>query len=316
MDYDAAKAEFLSVFRDYHVDILLDLRFKMRLHAAIPDISSDQIVALAKRLGYTHGILKAYEEPYLGEELRAKNTARWVVGSIRIKDRKLQLTEIYRQDERERLENSPNQRSFLIEKDGEVKEAKGYRRKRAVSPNDAKFIANIAELNGDETVIDPFAGTGGLLIECLSRGIKIFASDIDPVIRPGLAELTDKRCTLADARNLPFRDNLFDVIITEPPFGRKNRQDVMDSLPELCRIIKIDGKIVLLIAQDMYENIKSYMIGNGFVMIYDFILRRHGKLISRVLRFERIIPISKNYGALFNKQLNLRTAINHLTTSH
>jgi predicted RNA methylase len=287
VDYDTAKAEFLSIFRDCHVDILLELRFKMRLHVAIPDISSDQIVFLAKRLGYTHGILKAHEEPYLGEELHAKNTARWVVGSIRIKDRKLQLIEIYRQNERERLENSPNQRSFLIEKDGEIKEAKGYRRRRAVSPNDAKFIVNIAELNGDETLIDPFAGTGGLLIECLSRGNKVFASDIDPVVRPGLAELTGKRCTLADARNLPFKNNLFDAIITEPPFGRKNRQDVNDSLPELCRIIKTDGKIIFLIAEDMYDDIKGYMIENGFLMIHDFILRRHGKLISRVLRFER-----------------------------
>jgi predicted RNA methylase len=287
VDYDAAKAEFLSIFRDCHVDVLLELRFKMRLHVAIPDIFSDQIVFLAKRLGYTHGILKAHEEPYLGEELYAKNTARWVVGSIRIRDKKLHLTEIYRQNERERLENSPNQRSFLIEKDGEIKEAKGYRRRRAVSPNDAKFIVNIAELNGDETIIDPFAGTGGLLIECLSRGNKVFASDIDPVVRPGLAELTGKRCTLADARNLPFKNNLFDTIITEPPFGRKNRQDVMDSLPELCRIIKTDGKIILLIAQDMFEDIKDYMIENGFLMIHDFVLRRHGKLISRVLRFER-----------------------------
>jgi predicted RNA methylase len=287
VDYDSAMAEFLSVFRNYHVDILLELRFKMRLHVAIPHISSDQIIALAKRLGYTHGILKAHEEPYQGEELHAKNTARWVLGSIRIRDKKLQLIEIYRQNERERLENSPNQRTFLVERDGEIKEAKGYRRKRAVSPNDAKFVVNIAELNGDEIIIDPFAGTGGLLIECLSRGNEIFASDIDPVVRPGLAELTDKRCTLADARNLPFKDKLFDVLITEPPFGRKNRQDVMDSLPELCRIIKTNGKIIFLIAEDMYDNIKDYMIENGFFMIYDFVLRRHGKLISRVLRFER-----------------------------
>lgn len=62
----------------------------------------------------------------------------------------------------------------------------------------------------------------------------------------------------------------------------------MDSLPELCRIIKTDGKIIFLIAQDMYEDIKNYMIKSGFAMINDFVLRRHGKLISRVLRFERI----------------------------
>jgi len=287
VDYETAKAEFLTVYRDYRVEILLELPSKMRLHVAIPDISNDQLVNLAKRLGYTYGILKAQEEPYLGEKLHAKNTARWVVGTIRIRDKKINLTEIYRQDEIERLENSPNKRAFLIEKDGEIKEAKGYRRKRAVSPNDAKFIINISELNGDETIIDPFAGTGGLLIECLSRGIKAFASDIDPVIRPGLAKLTDNRFALADARNLPFKDNIFDAVITEPPFSNKYRQDVLDSLPEICRIIKQNGKITFLIAQDMYNDIKNYMIEKGFSARRDFTLRRHGKLISRVITFEK-----------------------------
>ncbi|MGB9598174.1 MAG: TRM11 family SAM-dependent methyltransferase [Candidatus Poribacteria bacterium] len=287
VDYNTAKAEFLSVYRKYTIQILLDLPAKMRFHVVIPDISSDQVADLAKRLGYTYGILKVKEEPYLGGELYAKNTARWVVGTIRIGDKKLHLMEIYRQNEKERLENSPNQRTFLIEKDGIIKEAKGYRRKRAVAPNDAKFIINVSELNENEIIIDPFAGTGGLLIECLSRRIKAFASDIDPVVRPGLAKLTDNRFTIADAQNLPFKNNIFDAVITEPPFGSKHRQNVLNSLPEICRIIKQDGKIVLLIAQDMYDSIKDYMVENGFSIKYDFTLRRHGKLISRVIRFEK-----------------------------
>ncbi len=294
VDYNTAKAEFLSVYREYNVKILLDLPAKMRLHVMIPDISSDQLISLAKRLGYTYGILKAQEEPYVGEELHAKNTARWVVGTIRIGDKKLHLTEIYRQNEIERLEKSPNRRSFLIEKDGIIKEIKGFRRKRAVAPNDAKFIINISELNGNESIIDPFAGTGGLLIECLSRGIKVFASDIDPVVRPGLAKLTDNRFVLADAQNLPFKDNAFDTVITEPPFSNKYRQNVLNSLSEICRIVKQNGKIILLISQDMYDRVRDYMTENGFSVKYDFTLKRHGKLISRVMRFEKAIVYTRS----------------------
>lgn len=287
VDYNIAKAEFLSVYREYSVQILLDLPAKMRLHAIIPDLSSDQVANLAKRLGYTYGILKAHEEPYLGEKLYAKNTARWVVGTIRIKDKKLRLTEIYRQDDKERLENSPNQRSFLIEKDGTITEAKGFRRKRAVAPNDAKFIINISELSENETILDPFAGTGGLLIECLSRGIKVFASDIDYILKPGLAKLTDNHFVLADAQNLPFKDNVFDAVITEPPFSNKHRQSVLNSLPEICRVVRQNGKIIFLIAQDMRDSIMDFMAEKGFSIKYDFALKRHGKLISRVMRFER-----------------------------
>jgi 16S rRNA G966 N2-methylase RsmD len=284
ISYDTAKAEFLSVFRNYVTEILLELPAKMRLHISI-EASNDNIARLAEKLGYTYGILSAHEEPYLGEELHSHNTARWVVGWIRFHDTKIHLTEIYRQDKKELLDSAPHQRIFYVEKDGEVKQAKGQRRKRGVSPSDAKFILNISELNGDEVILDPFAGIGGLVIECLSRGLKVFASDLDPVVRPGLAHVTNNRCALADARELPFRDGIFDVIITEPPFSTRFRQSVMDSLPELCRMIKPDGKIVLFIAQDMYDGITTYMAEIGFHLVRDFTLRRNDKLISHVLKY-------------------------------
>jgi len=286
IDYETAKAEFLSVFRNYKLKVLLELPFKMRFHISI-EAPIEEVARLAERLGYTYGILSAHEEPYLGEELHSHGTARWVVGWIRFRDIKIHLTEIYRQDKKELLDNAPHQRIFFVEKDGEVKQAKGQRRKRGVSPSDAKFILNISELNGDEVILDPFAGIGGLVIECLSRGFKTFASDLDPVIRPGLAQVTNNRNTIADARKLPFGDGTFDTIITEPPFSNKCRQSVIDSLPELCRVIKPNGKLVLFIAQDMYDRITSYMEEVGFHLVRDFTLRRNDKLISHVLRFEQ-----------------------------
>jgi hypothetical protein len=288
IDYETAKSEFLSVFRYYNIELLRELPFKMRIHVKIDKISDEEVANLAKNLGYTYGILHAHEEPYLGEELKARNTARWVVGWIRIRDKKLHLAEIYRQNEKTLLDSAPHKRVFLIDKDGEVKSAKGHRRKRGISPNDAKFIFNISELDGNEVILDPFAGTGGLILECRSRRFKIFASDIDPVVRPGLALVTGNQCVLADARKLPFKDAFFDAIITEPPFNTKYRQNVMDSLPELCRVIRPYGKIVLLIAQDMYDAIVSYMTNSGFQMTGDFTIRRHGGLISRVLKFQML----------------------------
>jgi len=287
IDYETAKAEFLSVFRSYKMELIYELPFKMRIHAKIDDISDNEVANLAKNLGYTYGILHAHEEPYLGEELEAQNTARWVVGWIRIREKKLHLSEIYRQDEKALAISAPHQRTFLVDKDGEIKSARGHRRKRGVSPNDAKFILNISELCGNEIILDPFAGIGGLLLESRSRELRIFASDIDPVVRPGLAHVTDNRCVLADARNLPFRDAFFDAIITEPPFGSIYRQNVIDSLSELCRVIKPMGKIILLIAQDMYDAIASYIVDSGLKMTGDFTIRRHGGLISRVLMFQK-----------------------------
>lgn len=286
IDYETAKSEFLSLFRKHKIEFIRELPFKMRMHIEIDDLSDDEVVKLAENLGYTYGILHAHEEPYLGEELVAENTARWVVGSIRIDDKKLQLKEIYRQDKEILLASAPHERVFIVDKDGEIRLAKGHRRKRGVSPSDAKFILNISELDGDEMILDPFGGIGGLLLESKSRGFKIFASDIDPVVRPGLAYVTDNHCAIADARNLPFKDSLFDAIITEPPFHTRYRQNVIDSLSELCRVIKPTGKIVLFIAQDMSNAIISYMLESNFRIIKDFAIRRNGGLTSRILRFQ------------------------------
>jgi len=288
IDYETAKAEFLSVFRKYHLELIRELPFKMRIHVRIADISDGEVAEIAENLGYIYGILHAHEEPYLEENLEARNTARWVVGWIRLGDRKLHLSEIYRQDKNSLIDSAPHKREFLVDKDGEIRTAKGHRRKRGVSPNDAKFILNVSELDGNEIILDPFAGIGGLLLECRKRGFKFFASDIDSVVRPGLAQVSDNRCVLADAQHLPYKDDHFDIIITEPPFSRKYRQDVIKSLSELLRVTNSKGKIVMLIAQDMYDEIVSEMLNSGIRLTKEFEIRRHGGLRSRLLIFRSL----------------------------
>ena len=283
--YETAKAEFLSVFGDYGMELSWETPARMRMGVAITGISTEQISLRAENLGYTQGIVSVYEEPYLGEELHSYRTERWAVGWLRRGDKKIHLTEVYRLDEEKLLEKAPDKRVFLIEKDGEVKAAKGHRYRRGLSPADARFMVNIAKLQGDEIILDPFAGVGGILIECERRDLRIFAGDVDPALRAGLAQFSHNRFTTADARKLPFKDNLFDVIITEPPFDTKYRQAVLDSTAELRRVVRKGGKIVLLIAQDMHEEITACMAGSRFQLTGDFMLRRHGKLISYLLLF-------------------------------
>ena len=302
IEYEAAKAEFLSVVgrsetqtrgrgdagtrRDVpRVRIVHEIPSRMRMEVSIEGLSTDEIASLAENLGYTQGIASVHEEPYQGEELHSHKTGRWVVGWLRKGDKKLLLTEIYRQDENKRLEESPDKRVFLIERDGEVKTAKGHRYRRGVSSVDTRFMVNIAELRGDEIILDPFAGIGGILVECRRRNLSIFAADVDPVLRPGLAKFSGNRCSIADARQLPFKDNTFHAIITEPPFGTIYRQAVLDSLAELRRVVR--EKIILLIAQDMHQQTIDCMANSEFHLMKDFTLRRHSKLVSHVLKFEQ-----------------------------
>lgn len=283
IEYETAKAEFFSVFDHQNIDIIKEFPGRLRMDIAIRGLSIEEVSSRAELLGFTQGILNVHEEPYMNAELSYQNTARWVIGWIRKGDKKLLLEEIYRQNEAKLEEGNPDKRIFLIEKDGQVKAAKGQRRRRGLSSTDVKFILNVAQLQGHEVILDPFAGLGGILIECIARGFKVFASELDTLLRPGLAQVTGNRCVIADARKLPFRDRLFNAIITEPPFNPRYRQSVLDAMPELLRVVRQDGKIVLLIAKDMHKQVMDCMSGTGFELKRDFTLRRHGKLISHVL---------------------------------
>jgi len=282
IDYEAAKAEFLRVFDEQRVELTREVPSRMRMHLTIRDLSIEEVCRRAERLGYTQGVISVHEEPYCGEELHSQRTARWAVGWLRRNDRKLLLTEIYRQDEAKLLD-APHRRTFLIEVDGEVRSAKGHRYRRGLSPLDAMFILNIAQLRGDELILDPFAGIGGIVMECRRRSLRIFAADVDSALRPGLARIAHNQCAIADARRLPFKDNTFHAIITEPPFDTRYRQAVLDAMSELRRVVRDGGKIVLLIARDMHRQIMDSMAGSRFQLKDDFTLRRHDKLISHVL---------------------------------
>ena len=283
IEYETAKAEFLSVFGERQFEATRDIPARMRMEITVAEMSAEEISHRAELLGYTQGIVSVHEEQYNGEEINWHKSERWPVGWLRRGNMKLLLTEIYRQDEEKRLKEAPHSRVFLIERDGEIKAAKGHRYRRGLSPVDAKLMLNLARLQGDELILDPFAGLGGILLECKRRGLRAFGGDVDMVLRPGLAEVSHNRCVMADARQLPFKDGIFHAVITEPPFDIRYRQAVLDSMPELERVVQPDGKIVLLIAHDMHEGITGYMTGSGFRLVDDFTLRRHGKLISHVL---------------------------------
>lgn len=281
--YETARAEFLSVFEEQRVEITWDISARMRMEVTIEGMTAVEISHEAEKLGYTQGIISVREEPYLGEELHSYRAGRWAVGWLRRGNMKRQLTEVYVQNEGIILEEAPHNRVFLIENDGEVKGAKGRRYRRGLSPADARFILNVAKLRGHELILDPFAGLGGFLIECRKRNLRIIGGDVDAGLRHGLAQISHNRSIVADARQLPFKDHTFHAIITEPPFDTKFRQAVMDSMPELLRVVQPCGKIVLLIAHDMHAGILACMSGTHFQLTGDFILRRHGKLICHVL---------------------------------
>lgn len=285
IEHEVTRAEFLAVFSKYGLEIVRDMHGRHRLWVNL-SLQPQRISVIAQNLGYTLAILQMREEPYLGENLSPKRTGRWYLGWVRLGDLKVHFSEVYVQDEHSLLNDSPHNRGFLIEKDGRLIEAKGHKFHRGLSPLDAKFILNIAQLSPGMLICDPFAGFGGIVLEANRRGLTFYASDMDASLSPGLKRASGGKCTICDAVHLPFPTALFDAVVTEPSFRRIHRQSTLDSLPEIRRVLKPDGRMVLLISEDMYDAVTAILRKLGGNLTSEYNLRRHGGLMCRVLRVD------------------------------
>ena len=252
--YELAKTEFIAVYRRFGLELKKDRRERHRMSIELPLIP-DRVAALAGDLGFTEAIVGQHYEPFRGEEISAVRSGRWLLGWIRVGDYKVHQTEVYVQDKQALLADAPSNRQFEIVQNGDRRVVSGHNWHRAVSTLDARFLFNIADPKPTDVILDPFAGFGGLALEGRRRGLTVFVSDIDDSLSPGLSANFPNLYVVADARHLPIRTDHFDLIVTEPPFRSSCRQAVMDSLPELLRVMKHTGRLILLIAMDMCDRI-------------------------------------------------------------
>jgi len=271
-----ARSEFVTVFKPFGLTIKREHGPKRRLWIQL-DLPPKCIKQHARNLAYTEAIISQQIEPYGNEPLKQAERKRWYTGWIRHGDQKIYQQEVYVQNIPKRRREAPDLQPFEIYKNEQIISAKGYHTRRALSALDARYLFNIAHLNSNAILLDPFAGFGGIIREAHRRNIAITALDNDPTLAPGLRTLTKKHYAIADAQTLPITSNSIDTIITEPPFHPKYQQAVTNALPELLRVLKPDGKLIILIAQNMLKNIQTFFTQTDWTVTHiSTIPRDHG----------------------------------------
>jgi len=110
-------------------------------------------------------------------------------------------------------------------------------------------LPDACQVGGDHRVLDFAAGTGNASIHAAQRGATVVASDLTPeLLDAGRARAAAAGVELewaeADAENLPFGDEEFDVVMScIGAMFAPHHQDVADELVRMCRP---GGKIGLL----------------------------------------------------------------------
>ena len=115
-----------------------------------------------------------------------------------------------------------------------------------------KAVSEVAELDVPLKVLDVACGTGDFTIEIAKKvaaGSEVIGVDIsDGMMAVGRDKIKNAGVAAemygADCEELPYDDNTFDRITVG--FGVRNFEHLELGLSEMCRVLKLDGKLVVL----------------------------------------------------------------------
>jgi tRNA (guanine10-N2)-dimethyltransferase len=149
-------------------------------------------------------------------------------------------------------------------------------------PRMARTLINVTCSQAGDLVLDPFCGTGGILIEAEMLGMQALGCDFDPTMVHGsLRNVTEADLVIADATHLPVRNLSMDAVVTDFPYGQSvciKKTDTMDNLyadalDEIRRVLKTGHRAVIVTHKDISDIAEQHMT----------ILQRHEQRVHKSL---------------------------------
>lgn len=152
---------------------------------------------------------------------------------------------------------------------------RAYFRPVSLDPRLARTMVNLTRSLGEppERIIDPFCGTGGILIESTLCGIPVFGSDLDArmvegsrqnleqiKVNPSLYELFTYDATRLEDLWSEMEGSAF---VFDPPYGRNSwldgdGMDLIQRTVQSCQAISTGCFVILLpISPDITESIRA-----------------------------------------------------------
>ena len=158
----------------------------------------------------------------------------------------------------------------------------------SMNPKLARCMVNLSRIKEGELLLDPFCGTGGILIEAGLIGCKVVGSDIYWKMQNGTAVnldyygITDYRTFHLDVRELKMYEKVASVV-TDPPYGISTSTGDVDGeeiFKEFFHAIYDNMKddAYLCMASPHYVDLKPMVNEVGFVIVEQYGIKMHRSL--------------------------------------
>jgi tRNA (guanine10-N2)-dimethyltransferase len=160
-------------------------------------------------------------------------------------------------------------------------------------PRVARALVNISK--PDNYLLDPFCGTGGILVEAGLIGINVIGGDMQRKLLLGaktnlLHYNVHYALMYEDACRLAIRDESMDAVVTDPPYGRSAAIKAFSlealltgSLKEIHRVLK-RGKRAVFISE---RPVEVFAEEAGFKIAETHTQRVHKSLTRRISVLEK-----------------------------
>lgn len=162
-------------------------------------------------------------------------------------------------------------------------------------PRTARAAVNLTRIKPGEALMDPFCGTGGILIEAGLIGARVYGCDINPEVVEGCRVnlehygIKDHHLQVGDARVMGARyPNYFHAIATDPPYGisastrgltlENLYREAFNSFYEMLR----EGGYACVLAPMKLET-EKYAAQAGFSVVETHYDRVHAGLTRKIL---------------------------------
>ncbi|WP_405293560.1 TIGR01177 family methyltransferase [Methanobrevibacter sp.] len=158
----------------------------------------------------------------------------------------------------------------------------------SMNPKLARCMVNLSRIKEGELLLDPFCGTGGILIEAGLIGCKVVGSDIYWKMKNGTAinlehyGITDYRTFHLDVRELKMYEKVSSVV-TDPPYGISTSTGDVDGdeiFKEFFKAIYDNMKddAYLCMASPHYVDLKPMVKEVGFEIVEQYGIKMHRSL--------------------------------------